>query len=282
MSADEALLSDVSLFALLDQDERRALAERMSSVCFKSGDVIFNFGDPGDALYLVGSGRVELFIKDKTGEKITFMHAEKGDLFGEISCFDLGPRTTCAQVVEDSELLMLEREDLIQFLHSKPDAALDLLAVTGRRLRETNKLLIGRVSRNTNSEIEQKFTRLQRVANFIAEFSGSMQFLFLNAGFFFIWISINLGFVPGVEPFDPYPFGLLTMAVSLEAIFLSIFVLLAQNLQAAKDRLRGDIEYDVNLKAELEVAELHEKVDVLHSEVLKRLHNLERSAQNRA
>lgn len=276
MAANEALLADAPLFALLDEDERRALAERMTSVCFQSGETIFNFGDPGDALYLVGTGKVELFLRDKTGDKITFLVAEKGELFGEISCFDLGPRTTCAQVVEDCELLMLEREDLIQFLHSKPDAALDLLAVTGRRLREANQLLIGRVSRNANVEIEQHLTRLQKVANFIAEYSGSMQFLVLNGLFFFIWIILNLGLVPAIEPFDPYPFGLLTMAVSLEAIFLSIFVLLAQNLQAAKDRLRGDIEYEINLKAELEVAELHEKVDLLHSEILKRLHSLER------
>lgn len=282
MAADEALLENVSLFALLDQDERRAIAERMSSVCFHAGDIIFNFGDPGDALYLIGSGKIELFLKDKTGEKITFLIAEKGEIFGEISCFDMGPRTTCAQVIEDCELLMLEREDLIQFLLSKPDAAVDLLAVAGRRLRETNSLLIGRVSRNTNREIEQNLTRIQKVANFIAEYSGSMQFLTLNAVLFFVWISLNLGFVPFVQPFDPYPFGLLTMAVSLEAIFLSIFVLLAQNLQAAKDRLRGDVEYEINLKAELEVAELHEKFDLLHSEVLKRLHSIERSTLGRA
>mgnify|MGYP001579051718 FL=1 len=104
---------------------------------------------------------------------------------------------------------------------------------------------------------------------------------FVNAAMFLIWITANIllasGAVPGAHAFDPFPFGLLTMAVSLEAIFLSIFVLLAQNLQAAKDHIRSDIEYQVNLKAELEVAQLHEKVDDLHAEVLARLHNLEKA-----
>ncbi len=104
-----------------------------------------------------------------------------------------------------------------------------------------------------------------------------MEFLWLNAGFFFVWIGLNLGIVPGVPAFDPYPFGLLTMAVSLEAIFLSIFVLLSQNVQAAKDRIRGDVEYEVNLRAEMEIAEMHLKVDNLHDRVLERLHRIEKS-----
>ena len=93
----------------------------------------------------------------------------------------------------------------------------------------------------------------------------------LNAGLFLVWIVLNLDFVPFVKAFDPFPFGLLTMAVSLEAIFLSIFVLISQNRQAAKDRVRSDIEYDVNLKAEMEIAHLHEKLDHMHAEMLSRL-----------
>lgn len=281
MPANESLLSEVQFFAGLDEDGRRALAERMSSVCFAAGDTVFNFGDPGDALYIVWSGKVEIFLEDKTGERITFFIAEKGDLLGEISCFDEGPRTTCALVLEDCELFMLERLDLLQFLTTQPEAALHLLAVMGRRVRETNKLLVGRVSRNTNIEIEQQLTNFQKIANFIAEYSGSLRFLGLNALIFFGWILINLEGLPGIPVFDPYPFGLLTMVVSLEAIFLSIFVLLAQNLQAAKDRLRGDIEYEVNLKAELEIAQLHEKVDVLQAELLKRLQVLDRQVTGR-
>src|SRR5205807_7681347 len=107
--------------------------------------------------------------------------------------------------------------------------------------------------RNVNEEMEDKRTLFQRAADWIAEFSGSMVFLALNACFFFVWIALNLNLIPVVSAFDPFPFGLLTMAVSLEAIFLSIFVLISQNRQAAKDHVRADIEYDVNLKAELEI-----------------------------
>ena len=275
------MIAEVPLFATLNDDERAALAARLTTVCYKTGDTIFNFGDPGDALYIVKSGRVELFIKDKTGERITFFFAEHGDVFGEISCFDHGPRSTTAYVTEDAELFALGREPFTEFLRSKPDAAVGLLGVLGRRLRETNRLLLGRVSRNTNVAIEQNLSTVQKIANFIAEYSGSMEFLGLNLAVFVVWITLNLELLPLIPAFDPYPFGLLTMAVSLEAIFLSIFVLLSQNLQAAKDRVRSDIEYEINLKAELEVAELHEKVDLLQAEILRRLQSLsERTNQS--
>ena len=103
---------------------------------------------------------------------------------------------------------------------------------------------------------------------------GSITFLAINAIWFTAWIFLNIGIVPGVTPFDPFPFGFLTMSVSLEAIFLSIIVLLAQNLQGSRDRIRGDLEYEINLKAELEIAHLHTKVDLMHAEILARLHRL--------
>jgi uncharacterized membrane protein len=115
-------------------------------------------------------------------------------------------------------------------------------------------------------------TLVQRVADWIAAFSGSMSFLVGNALWFSAWIWLN---VSGTWRFDPFPFGLLTMIVSLQAIFLSIFVLLAQNRQAAKDHVRDDIEYEINVKAELEVAHLHDSVDELRQSVLERLQRIE-------
>jgi uncharacterized membrane protein len=136
-------------------------------------------------------------------------------------------------------------------------------------------LIRGRVSRNVNAEIEQKRKAVDRIADAIATFAGSMPFVIFHVVFFSAWILLNLDIIPGIAAFDPFPFGLLTMAVSLEAIFLSVFVLLSQNLQSAKERVRSDVEYEVNLKAELEVFHLHEKVDRLHEELIGRLHRIE-------
>jgi len=141
--------------------------------------------------------------------------------------------------------------------------------------RRADELLRTRVSRNVNEEVEERLTPLQRVADWIAWFSGSMLFLLLNGLWFIIWIIINT-FPVGLARFDPYPFGLLTMIVSLEAIFLSCFVLISQNRQAEKDRIRGNIEYDVNIKAELEITHLHEKVDRLYEQMLERMTKFER------
>src|SRR5678809_1272279 len=122
--------------------------------------------------------------------------------------------------------------------------------------------------------MEEHSTPLLRIADWIAWFSGSMQFLILNGAWFIIWISLNT--IPGLLTFDPFPFGLLTMIVSLEAIFLSCFVLISQNRQAQKDKVRADIEYDVNIKAELEVAHLHEKVDHIHEQLLEKFAEFEK------
>ncbi|MFP5246601.1 MAG: DUF1003 domain-containing protein, partial [Thermoanaerobaculia bacterium] len=192
-----------------------------------------------------------------------------GEVFGELSLFDGGARTASAVALEDTTLLVLDRDDLLAFLRRHPDAALDLLTTMGQRIRTTDEMLRRRVARNINEEMRIHSTTIEKIADVIAEFSGSISFLFLNAAWFFIWIVWNTA--PFLPHFDPYPFGFLTMVVSLEAIFLSIFVLVSQNRQAAKDRLRADAEYEVNLKAELEITHLHEKVDFLTEELLARL-----------
>ncbi|QQR80536.1 MAG: DUF1003 domain-containing protein [Deltaproteobacteria bacterium] len=192
---------------------------------------------------------------------------------------DSGPRTAHAEALENAELLALGQDDLKIFLKKHPDASLDLLANLAGRIRQTNQLLMGRVSRNTNTEVEENLSWVEKVANLIAEFSGSMAFLLLNTLFFLIWIVWNVDLIPGLVAFDPYPFGFLTMSVSLEAIFLSIFVLMSQNLQATKDRIRGNIEYEVNLKAELEISHLHEKINEMNSDLINRLHTIEKAVK---
>jgi uncharacterized membrane protein len=278
MATPVELLQEVSFFQLLDEQERVSLAAVLDEAHFPAQHVICNYGDPGDSLYIIRSGEVEIFVKDNTGHRVVLETATAGDYFGEISLLDGGPRTASVLATKDVDALRLDRADLDQFLHLRPSAALDMLTVLGRRVRQSTEQLRHTASRNVNEELEDTRTVIQKAADWIAEFSGSMPFLLINTLLFFFWIVFNVIRIPSYyEPFDPFPFGLLTMSVSLEAIFLSIFVLISQNRQAAKDHIRSDIEYDVNLKAELEVAELHEKVDHLHTELLSRLNNLERA-----
>lgn len=263
------LLATVPLFKLLNDDERDDLQGVLDRRVFRPEEKVFSIGEPGDSLYVVGTGSVELYVKDNTGAKIVLTVCEAGQVFGELSLFDGGARTASAVCVEESTLLVLDRDDLLKFLRRHPDAALDLLAVMGQRMRSADEMLRRRVSRNINEEMQIRSTTVEKIADIIAEFSGSISFLFLNALWFLVWILWNT--TPFLPHFDPYPFGFLTMMVSLEAIFLSIFVLVSQNRQAAKDRLRADAEYEVNLKAELEITHLHEKVDFLTEELLVRL-----------
>jgi CRP/FNR family transcriptional regulator, cyclic AMP receptor protein len=282
MPADPQLLNEVPLFALLDDQERATLAERMETVTFAAGTTLFHRGDPGDSLYVVKTGEVEIFFKNDTGERILLETARAGDFFGEVSLLDGGPRTASAHVTKDVEAVEVDREDLAELMKIRPGAAMELLTATGRRLRETNEKLRRTASRNVNEETEDNRSTVMKVADWISEFSGSLEFLFIHCGLFFVWIILNvnpLAHLLSFGNFDPFPFGLLTMCVSLEAIILSVFVLLSQNRQVARDRVRNDIEYDVNLKAELEIAHLHEKFDHLHAELLQRLTTIERHSK---
>jgi uncharacterized membrane protein len=278
MSVDPDSLEGVEFFELLGGEDRRALAEVVDLVRLGANETLFRAGEPGESLYLVRSGAVELFIQDNVGQKITLDTARPGDFFGEIALLDEGPRTATAVALEAAELIELDRDDLLLLFRSKPDAALHMLAAMGRMTRKADQLLRTRVSRNVNEEVEERATLFQRVADALAWFSGSMFFLLIHAAWFGAWIALNVGLVnvPGVSGFDPYPFGLLTMIVSLEAIFLSTFVLISANRQAEKEKVRADIEYDVNIKAEMEVAYLHDKADHLHAEMLRRFNHLEK------
>ena len=279
MPCNPADLAEVELFELLDDNELNDLAAVIDSATVRMGETIFNAGDLGDSLYIVRSGEVELSVKDTAGQKIVLTVAERNDLFGELSMLDERPRSATAISLVDSELLLLDRDDLLLLFQKQPDAALNMLAAMSGMLRKVDRLLQTRVSRNVNEEMEDKLPTLQLVADWIAWFSGSMQFLIINGLWFVIWIAVNTLHL-GVEQFDPFPFGLLTMIVSLEAIFLSCFVLISQNRQAAKDKIRADIEYDVNVKAELEVAHLHEKVDHIHEQMLEKFAAMDKQARN--
>jgi len=276
MSCDAASLAEIELFDALNDEDRSALADVIDSRKIAQGETLFQAGEPGDSLFIVRSGEIELYIKDTVGQKIILNVASAGDMFGELALLDSGARTATAVALSDTDLLVLDRGDLLLLFQKKPDAALHMLGAISGMTRKADQLLKTRVSRNVNEEMEVHTSALQKIADWIAWFSGSMSFLILNAAWFIIWVSLNT--LPlGIPAYDPYPFGLLTMIVSLEAIFLSCFVLISQNRQAEKDRVRSDIEYEVNIKAELEVAHLHEKTDRIYEDMLDRFARLEKT-----
>jgi uncharacterized membrane protein len=279
MPADVALLSDIPLFAELDDDERKLLADVVDVRSPKKGETLFRAGDPGHAMYVVVRGEIEIFIKDHAGQKITLTDARPGDVFGELAMLDEGPRTASAIATQDTELLELDRDDILLLVTKKPEAALHMLGAMGAMTRKADLLLRTRVAKNANEAIDanvEKGSMILRVADTVAAFSGSISFLVLHVFIFAVWIVLNMG-IFAFGDFDPFPFGLLTMAVSLEAIILSTLLLFSGNRQGEKDRIRADIEYEVNVKAELEVAHLHEKIDQLHEDVLARLAKIERA-----
>jgi len=275
MPCDPGYLANIKMFELLNEDDRVALARVVDELNVPAGHTLFQAGDPGDSLFIVKSGEIELFIKDTAGQKIVLTTAEPGDMFGELAMLDTGPRTATALALNESAVLVLDRSDLVLLFQRKPEAALHMLAALSGLTRKADELLRTRVSRNVNEEMEVHSTVLQRIADWLAWFSGSMPFLISHTFWFIIWVSLNTVFL-GDKAFDPFPFGLLTMIVSLEAIFLACFVLISQNRQAEKDKVRADIEYEVNIKAELEVAHLHEKTDRIYENMMARFEKLEK------
>jgi|SRR3954470_16277277 CRP/FNR family cyclic AMP-dependent transcriptional regulator len=265
MSATTEMLAEVPLFELLDNTERESLCQLLETNQFDKGTAIFSAGDAGDCVHIVIEGRVEVFIQNFEGTKILLRENERGDVFGDISMFDGGPRTATAVAIEDTKTLSLDREALLTLLTKHPHSGLDLLTVMGRRLRATNELLRTQVSRNINEEEEEMLTFGQRIADKVATFGGSWTFIITFGTFLFIWMAFNVSL--GKRAFDEYPFILLNLILSTLAALQAPVIMMSQNRQAAKDRLKSDMDYEVNLKAELEVAELHHKVDKIYEEM---------------
>ncbi len=269
MATEAALLADVGFFKLLDEDERAVLAQQIERRTFPAGTTIFRDRDPGGTMYLIRAGRVELWLYDADRERVVLATFEDGDFFGELSLLDEEPRSATATTLAETEVLIIDRTDLQLLFTQKPHAALDVMSVLGARLRTTSEIVRSRAARNPNEVIEEHLTWGDRLADWMTNSIGTMNFIYFSAIWFIVWIVLNVGFIAGLTPFDPFPFGLLTMIVSLEAIFLSIFVMISQNRTDAKDRIRSELDYRVNVKAETEIAELHQKIDDMRSELIR-------------
>jgi predicted metalloprotease with PDZ domain/uncharacterized membrane protein len=263
MPANAALLHDIPLFQPMDDNERSAIAALMDEASFAAGQQLFHERDQGGVCYVVRSGRVELSVTDENGEKLVVDVLEPGELCGELSLLDGGNRSTTAVALTSLEVLVLQRAPLIGYLRKQPDAALDLLAALSRRIRRADALIRQRVQ-DPNEVIEAKATLGERVADAVASFGGSWRFIFMFLLGMAIWVGVNV--VTGAR-FDPYPFILLNLILSMLAALQAPVIMMSQNRQDAKDRIRSEADFRVNVKAEVEIAELHEKLDRLRGEL---------------
>ncbi|HEY7405990.1 MAG TPA: DUF1003 domain-containing protein [Candidatus Angelobacter sp.] len=276
MSTTVTMIAEVPIFGLLDEEEREALAQLMSSRDFRQHEMVFHYGDPGGEIFILRTGRVELFVESTEGNKIVLSENEPGDVIGELSFLDGGPRTATAIAREDTQMLVLDRERLLDFIDMHPHAAMDVLTVIGRRLRATDELLRTQVSRNPNVEEQEMLTFGQRVADKVAAFGGSWTFIITFAVVLGVWVVLNSSALLA-RHFDPYPYILLNLFLSMLAAIQAPVIMMSQNRQAAKDRLKSDLDFEVNLKAELEVAHLHRKIDHIYERLEEHWAKLERS-----
>lgn len=265
-------LAHIPIFAALALEERGELSRLLKPRRFSPGQHIVWVGEPGREFFVIEQGSVNITLPDEHGRELVLATLGPGQFFGEISLLDGGPRTATARSQTDSTLMELGRDDFIEFIRRHPSVAIHMMTVLGQRQRETNEKLRG--IKNANEVIEQRRTAGQRAVERIAEAFSSTGWAVGNMIFFAAWIVGNLWLVrSGRKYFDEPPtFATLGFIITVEAILLSIFVLISQKRQADRDRIRADLEYQVNVKAHLEVMQLHQKVDRLEG-ILARMEN---------
>ncbi len=264
----EALRS-VPLFASLDDDAATELRKLLSEQNVASNTRLFRQGEKGDAMYLIESGRVRISIRDEDKNDVTLAELAQGDFFGEMSLIDGRQRSADARVIDDARLAVLSRDSFLAFVRTNPDVALEMLSALTDRLRRTDELLRSRVSRNVNDEAQARLTIADRAADLIAEFGGSWKFIGVSIGLIIFWIVLNSYIL--VSGFDPVPYQMLNLVLAVIAGMQAPIIMMSQNRQGEKDRLRADLDYQVNLKNELSLAEVLRRLDVLESERLPKL-----------
>ncbi len=264
----EAIRS-VPLFASLDDAAAVDLRNLLSDKMVPQNTRLFRQGDKGNAMYLIQSGRVRISIHDDESQELTLAELAQGDFFGEMSIIDGRQRSANAHVIEDARLAVLSRDAFLSFVRTNPDVALEMLSALTDRLRRTDELLRSRVSRNVNEEAQARETLADRAADLIAEFGGSWKFIGFSMAVIVFWIILNSYVLVG--GFDPKPYQMLNLGLAIIAGMQAPIIMMSQNRQGQKDRLRADLDYQVNLKNELSLAEVLRRIDVLESERLPKL-----------
>jgi CRP/FNR family cyclic AMP-dependent transcriptional regulator len=261
MACNPETLKHVPLFALLDEDEAAVLAGQVEEKKFAPRQRIFKVGDPSGPAYVVVSGRVRLTIVDQDNQEVVVDEPTHGEFFGFASMLEQTTHQTSAMAVEEVEVLEVTREDISVLLQRKPLAGMDMLAVLGRQFHASQQLVRKRATRNANEIIERRATFGERVADSVAQFGGSWTFIIVFGLTLAVYTTINIRL--GGRAWDPYPFILLNLFLSLLAAVQAPVIMMSQNRQDAKDRLRGELDFDVNRRSEAQIQGLARKLNLL-------------------
>src|SRR5205809_3764518 len=259
-------LRQVPLFESLDNEAADELCQLLTSIDSKAGAFLFRHGEQGDAMYIIERGKVRICVQTLDGHQFTLSELGRGDFFGEMSLLDGQHRSADALVSEDARLAVLSRDHFLSFMRSNPNVALEMLTALANRLRRTDELLRHSVTRNVNVEEAAQLTLADRAADLIAEFGGSWKFILAAVLFFNLWVLINT-FTN--SRFDVFPYLLLSTVINMLTLIQAPIILMSQNRQSLKDRLRAEIDYQINLRNELALAEIIERLKALERDYLR-------------
>src|SRR6185369_10640814 len=268
MACNPDVLKHVPLFGLLDDDELSVLAGQVELVQFDPRERIYKIGDEGVRAYVIVSGSVEVVTVDEDGQEVVVDQPAPGQFFGFASMIDGTPHQTSAVALEATECIEVDRNDISILLQRKPMAGMDLLTTLGRQFHASHQLVRVRSSRHPNDIIEEEFTLGDRVADSVAKFGGSWSFIITFGVVLIVYSSTNIAL--GKSAWDPYPFILLNLFLSMLAAIQAPVIMMSQNRQDTKDRLRGELDYDVNRRAESEIQGLSRKLNLLGEKIGRR------------
>jgi uncharacterized membrane protein len=261
MACNPEVLKRVPLFGLLDSEEAAVLAGQVELKSFAARQRIYKIGDPGGRGYIVVSGRVKVTTIDADGQEVVVDEPGSGNFFGFASMLDGSPHETSAEALEPAECIEVDRDDIRVLLEQKPSAGMDMLAVLGHHFHTAHHLVRVRSTRNPNEIIEEETTFGERVADEVARFGGSWRFIILFLTALIIYVLINQEL--GRSAWDPYPFILLNLFLSMLAAVQAPVIMMSQNRQDAKDRVRGELDFEVNRRAASDIQGLAHKVNLL-------------------
>jgi CRP/FNR family transcriptional regulator, cyclic AMP receptor protein len=262
-------LRQVPLFESLDDEAADRLCKLLESLDCKVETVLFRAGDEGDAMYLIEHGKVRICVQGTDGRQMTLAELGRGDFFGEMALLGVHRRSADAVVAEEARLAVLSREHFLSFVGSSRDVALEMLTALANRLRRTDELLRHSATRNVNVEEAAHLTFADRAADIMAEFGGSWKFIIFEIGLFLSWVLLNTWLLSG-KVFDPYPYIFLNLVLGIICGLQAPIIMMSQNRQSHKDRLRADLDYQVNLKNELALQEILERLKTLERDYLQR------------
>ena len=265
MTCDPDLLQRVPLFSLLDADERAVLASHVEVRQFGAHQRIYRPGDAGGNGFVLIEGRVRVTLIDEDQQEVTVDEPEPGGFFGFASLLDGTPHQTSALALEPVTCLEIDRDDLRQLLHKKPDSGMDMLAILGKQFHSAQRLVQLRSIRNPNEVIEQQATLGDRIADGVAKFGGSWRFIIAFGVVLVAYTACNV--LLGGRAWDPYPFILLNLFLSMLAAIQAPVIMMSQNRQDTKDRTRGELDFEVNRRSELEIRGLSRKLHEMAAKI---------------